>query len=347
MSGFRYHEGEEIHRRRPDTLFFSLFQLTDPFPAEVHPLAVFPTLAVAAGVTDVYMVFLNFAAGVLGVEGLAGVPSTPGARSDISLRSTLDRWGMRSHVTLYPGGGLVRETDPSVIENISRRSTTVFTSVPELLGAGINMVPTTVPVPGDFYQWRERIAPRDSRLRIAFVGDDRPRKGLLVLLDAMAKLDSRFHLDVVGPHERHADRLAEVGARCHGWLHPARLREVLWQCDVVVSPATRDLSSDGYGDIGMIDGFPTTAARVAMLTGCCLIASNPSFDVSMLKPGEDYIRVPERDPGALAQALRLMREDVSARRRIATQGASTIRRICDVSTVVERKLAQMGFPSRA
>src|SRR5207248_9953556 len=74
ISGFRYHEAEEILRRRPDTLFFSLFGLTDPFPAPVHPLASFPERAAAAGVTDVYLVFLNFAAGILGVEGRPGVP---------------------------------------------------------------------------------------------------------------------------------------------------------------------------------------------------------------------------------------------------------------------------------
>jgi len=346
LSGFRYHEAEEIHRRRPDTLFFSLFHLTDPFPAPVYPLEAFPTLAPEAGITDVYMVFLNFAAGVLGVEGLDGVPATPGARSDISLKATLDRWGMRAHVTLYPGGGLLPDTDPSVIAAIRRRSATVFTSIPELLGAGVNIVPAAVPVPADFYQLHERRVPRSAGLRIVFVGDDRPRKGLLVLLDAMSELDGGFELDVIGPHERHADRLSAVSARCHGWLPPAKLREVLWQCDVVVSPATRDLTSDGYGDTGMIDGFPTTAARVAMLAGCCLIASNPLSDNSMLQRGEDYVWVPERDPTALAKALQVARENADAHRRIAARGASTIRRRCDVKVVVESKLAQMGFSSR-
>jgi hypothetical protein len=105
ISGFRYHEAEEILRRRPDTLFFSLHRLTDAFPAEVHPLAIFPTVAPAAGVTDVHVVFLNFAASILGIEGRPDIPSVPGARRDISLRGTLQQWGIRTHTTLYPGVG--------------------------------------------------------------------------------------------------------------------------------------------------------------------------------------------------------------------------------------------------
>src|ERR1700730_14542422 len=42
LSGFRYHEAHAIWELRPDTLFFSLWDLTDPFPAPVHRLTDFP-----------------------------------------------------------------------------------------------------------------------------------------------------------------------------------------------------------------------------------------------------------------------------------------------------------------
>jgi len=124
------------------------------------------------------------------------------------------------------------------------------------------------------------------------VADDRPRKGLAVLLDAMPLLGRGFQLEVVGPHHWYAERLAAAGARTHEWLSPERLREVVSGCDVIVAPATRDLPEDGYGDTGLIDGFPTTAARVAMLTGCCLIGSNPLSDHSLLRPGRSTSRCP-------------------------------------------------------
>ena len=340
LSGFRYHEAEEFLRRRPDTLFFSLFRLTDPFPTAVHSLASFPTVAPAAGVTDIHLVFLNWAAGVLGVEGEPEFPSVPGARADVSLSEPLERWGILAHSTLYPGGGLFPDTDASVIAEVAQRSANVFTTVPRVADIVPDAIPTSVPVPARFY-WHE---PREEAgdLRLVFVADDRPRKGLKTLLDAIPQLGTGFHLDVVGPHERHETRLKAAGAELHGWLSPARLREVLWTSDVIVAPATRDLAEDGYGDTGLVDGFPTTAARVAMVAGCCLVGSNPTSDYSMLKPGIDYVEVPERDPDALASTILALRADPARRRRVACHGAESIRLHCDVSAVVALKLERMG-----
>jgi glycosyltransferase involved in cell wall biosynthesis len=341
VSGFRYHEGEEFLRRRPDTLFFSLYEMTDPFPTRVYPLAEFPTRAAAAGVTDVYMVFFNWAAGILGVAGPDGFREIAGAREDISLLPAMTRWGMRAHVTIYPGGGLFPDTPKSAVEEIARRSATIFTTVDEVAEVVPNAIRTTVPVPGDFYGFRSRRLTR--RPRLVFVGDDRPRKGLGTLLDAMELAGCDYELDVVGPHERHLDRLVRLGARLHGWLEPEELRKVLWECDVVVAPATVDRPEDGYGDTGVIDGFPTTAARVAMLTGCCLVGSNPSADTSLLQPGLHYLEFPERDPAGLAHVLQQLATDDDLRARIATAGAEMLRSQCDVGRVVVAKLEHMGL----
>jgi len=340
LSGFRYHEAEEVLRRLPDTLFFSLYRLTDPFPAPVHALADFPTVAPGAGVTDVLMTFLNFSVGVLGV---AANHPVPGARSDISLWSVLERWDIRAHATLYRGGGLFPDTTPDVLLALGRRCTTVFTSVPEVVGVLPDAVATVVPVPGDFYAWKARPDDGPDDLRLVFVGDDRPRKGLMTLLDAMADLGPGFSLDVVGPHERHGARLAALGAVAHGWLVPAELREVLWGADVVVAPATSDRPEDGYGDTGMVDGFPTTAARVAMLSGCCLVGSNPTGEQSPIRPDEHYVAVPERDTEALVDALRWLQGHPDERRAIARRGADAVRGWCDVAPVVAAKLTRMGL----
>src|ERR1700722_13524547 len=41
MSGFRYHEAVAILEARPDTLFFSTSEMTDPFPVPVYSMASF------------------------------------------------------------------------------------------------------------------------------------------------------------------------------------------------------------------------------------------------------------------------------------------------------------------
>ena len=97
----------------------------------------------------------------------------------------------------------------------TRRSATVFTSMAELQRTLPDAVPTTVPIPGDFYKFRSRRL--TGRLRLVFVGDDRPRKGLVTLLEALEETGLRYELDVVGPHERHLVRLEALGARL-SWL---------------------------------------------------------------------------------------------------------------------------------
>src|SRR5438309_3494217 len=67
-SGFRYHEALALHTLRPDTLFFSTWEMTDPFPAPVYPLAEFPRIAARAGVTDTYGVFTLFLESITGMR---------------------------------------------------------------------------------------------------------------------------------------------------------------------------------------------------------------------------------------------------------------------------------------
>ena len=341
-SGFRYEEALEIYRRRPDTLFFAVQPCTDDFPARVHRLADFGSVAPAAGVTDVHVVFLNLALAVVGVPSSQDRPPVPGERNDLSLRTPLARWGMRTHVTVYPGGGYLPGTSERVVQELGARVTTIFTSVPEVKTSWPGAVDTRVPVSTTFY--RPGRAQDDDRLRLAFVGDDKPRKGLADLLAALRGVDGDWTLDVVGPHARHAEALAHFGKRVavHGWLDPSSLQPVLQRCNVVIAPATRDLQEDGYGDVGMVDGFPTTASLIAMLSGCCLVGCNPNSLASPLRDG-DWIPVPERDSSALSGALRALAADPGRRRRTAERGRATVVAAYDVTTVVGDKLRRMAL----
>jgi glycosyltransferase involved in cell wall biosynthesis len=344
ISGFRYHEAEALLRLRPDTMFFSLYRCTDPFPAPVYALEDFPTIAPAAGVTDVYAVFLNLASSILGIEATPGLSGTPGARNDISIRPVLERFGIRVHVTVYPGGGWTPNVNPEVVREVGRRCATVFSNIPGIDELLPDVVRVTAPLPCDFYRWRER-GNRDRRepLRLVFAGDDQPRKGLATLLAACEMLGPKYPLTVVGPHDRFAGRMAALGATRHGWLSPEGLRDLVSTADVVVSPATHDLPTDGYGDTGLADGFPTVATAVAMLTGCAMVGSNPIGDHFLLRRGHDYIEVPERDPAALAVAIENLHADRDHLARLARTGAATLRERADAVAVASSKLAHMGL----
>ncbi len=104
-SGFRYADALALHEARPDTVFFSMYEMRDPFPAPVLPLAQFPRLAPTLGVTDVYGVFLGFMAGILGLH--RDDSRGPAAIEGLDLSGVIRRENMRTHAGLYPGGGFV------------------------------------------------------------------------------------------------------------------------------------------------------------------------------------------------------------------------------------------------
>jgi glycosyltransferase involved in cell wall biosynthesis len=196
----------------------------------------------------------------------------------------------------------------------------------------------------NFYTDQPR-AERDP-LRIVFAADDRPRKGLRTLIDAFNQLPDGYHLDLVGPHRRHLPRIANPSFTWHGWLTPEELRRVYWNADVFVSPVTQDAGDDENSEPGTLDGFPTSTAVDAMSTGACLVSSNPRREYRIVRPGEHYIEIPERDPGALAAALRDLRANPTQRRSVAARGMHRIRETMAVDKGVSRKLEVMGLQPR-
>ena len=83
-----------------------MYEMRDPFPAPVLPLADFPRLAGSLGISDVYGVFLDFMAGILGLRQNRG--DEPGPIEGLDLSGVLSYEGIRAHAGLYPGGGLRR-----------------------------------------------------------------------------------------------------------------------------------------------------------------------------------------------------------------------------------------------
>jgi glycosyltransferase involved in cell wall biosynthesis len=340
LSGFRFHEFTEIRRRRPDTVIFSLHTMSEEYEAPIFPLADFPVLAPALGITDVYAVFLNLVVDLLGLGGRFPVP---GMRGDLSIAPTLERHGMRFHAQLYPGGGLLPTTDRAVLDAVVARCSSTFTNVAEAEVEGVDFIPGAV-VDTDLYRYSERR--EEAELQLLFAATDSPRKGLRTLIEAFNRLPPGFHLHIAGPNEHHAPSLTNTNHTFHGWLGVEALRDLCTTCDVIVAPLTAERCDvDGVieGLDGMIDGFPTTVASNAMVAGCCLVASNPRHDHSVFTAGDDYVEFDERDVDGLVAALLDLRADRTRLRALAARGARTARERLSVAAGVDRKLRIMGL----
>jgi glycosyltransferase involved in cell wall biosynthesis len=341
-SGFRYHEALALLELRPETMFFSKWELLDPFPAPVHPLAEFPRLAVRGGVTDVYAVFSLF------LEGLVGMRSaedTPHPMEGLDISDIAREAGIRLHGTIFPGGGFT--ATPHGLEQaraLGSRLDTTFSYVPEALDnvPDVTYVQQALTEVRFYPQTSERWE-RPRPLTCLFAADPTPRKGLDVALAAFAELDpSEFHLHLVGPHEQRRDELPAELVTCHGWLSPAELRDLHRQVHVFLSPVSAEAPGPPGSYQGVTDGFPTQAAADAMCGGVLLLSANPAGDHRVLTPGEHYLELPAT-PEAFRGALWELAADPERARRIATAGSAQVREQMDVRRGIELKLAAMGL----
>jgi glycosyltransferase involved in cell wall biosynthesis len=342
-SGFRYHEALALLELIPDTMFFSLWELADPFPVQVHPLAEFPELALSHGVTDAYGVFQLFLAGLVGLHPTA--PEDPHPMEGLDISRELRLAGIRLHGSIYPGGGLT--TTPEGLEEaraLSARLQTTFSYVPEVL----ENVAGVTPVAQAFTETRF-YAPSDERwerkrpMVCVFAADQPPRKGLDVALRAFTGLSHEdFHLHVVGPHQHRSGDLSADLATFHGWLSPAELRDLHRRAHVFISPVSAEPAGPAGTFTGVTDGFPTQAAADAMSSGCLLISANPGCDHRVLLPGVHYIDC-RPDPDLLRRELEAISRDSLRQRTIAKAGSVQVRDRMDIRRGVRSKLEHMGF----
>jgi glycosyltransferase involved in cell wall biosynthesis len=341
LSGFRWHEATAMLERLPDMAFFSGARTGESWARPVYPLDQFSSLAGALGITDVYCVFLNFAVSLLGLQSHPGAATCGGIPEDRGVDQVLRANGIRFHTTLYPGGGLVTDTDPELLRAVAARSETVFTNTAEVVSAVPGAIRIAGPMATDFYSFRPR--PRQKPFRFVFAADNRPRKGLDTALQALALLDDRFHLHIAGPNERYLQGIPRDRITFHGILEQAKLRDLYWACDAFVSPVRPEGPDGQPGEVGLVDGFPTSTACEALASGCALISANPRGEDWIVVDGEHYTEIPMRDPDALARALDRLERDRALRDRLAQQGADRIREVMNVHTVARAKLEAMGF----
>jgi glycosyltransferase involved in cell wall biosynthesis len=147
----------------------------------------------------------------------------------------------------------------------------------------------------------QTFVPRSAgKLRVLFVGQMRPYKGVETLLAAVAG-QSWLELTLVGQgtelanYRRLADRLAATNAKFVGRVSDAELGRHYGANDVVVLPSVT--RAEAFGLV-LLEG---------MAAGCVPVASDlPGVrDVA----GPTGVIVPPRDPRALRQALRDLADD--------------------------------------
>ena len=324
-------------------MFFSLWQMTDPFAASVHPLAEFPRIAAVEGITDVYAVFQLFLAGLTGLR-----PTHPGPAHFMEapdLSREMRAAGIRLHGSIYPGGGLtITEAGLRQTRALAKRMTTTFSYVPEVL-AGVPGV-TTVDqafTESRFYEKSDVRWADTSKTVCLFAADAPPRKGLDVALGAFATLSpERFHLHVVGPHEHRRDELPATLATFHGWLSPAELRTLHARAHIFISPVSSEHPGLPGSFAGVTDGFPTQAAADSMSSGCLLISANPASDYRVLTPELHYLDCLP-DVEQLRARLEQIAGEPQRMRSVADVGCAQVRERMDVRRGIAEKLAHMGL----
>jgi hypothetical protein len=342
-SGFRYHEALALHALRPDTLFFSMWALTDPFPAPVHPLAEFPRIALREGVTDVYAVFSLFLEGLCGMR--AGLDEPPQPMEGLDISEFVAEAEIKMHGTIFPGGGFT--ATPHGFEQaraLASRLDTTFSYVPEVLEEvpGVTYIPQALTEVRFYPQTSERWQ-QPRPLVCLFAADPSARKGLDVALSAVAELDpSQFHLHVVGPHEHRRDEFPAGLMTFHGWLSPARLRDLHRQVHVFLSPVSAEPPGPPGSFRGVTDGFPTQAAADAMSSGGALVSANPLGDHRVLTPGKHYLECPPTAE-AFRGALLELAGDLERTRKLAEDGSNQVREQMDVRRGIAMKLRAMGL----
>ena len=149
--------------------------------------------------------------------------------------------------------------------------------------------------------------PPDGPLRLLTVGRLVEKKGIAYLLDALATLENAT-LDVLGDGPLRGDleaRTQRLGlaerVRFRGAVTHAEVGKAMRGADVFVACSVTAASGDQ--DAG------TNTLKEAMATGLPVVATRHGGIPELVRDGTEGVLVPERDPPALAAAIRALAYD--------------------------------------
>jgi phosphatidylinositol alpha-mannosyltransferase len=149
---------------------------------------------------------------------------------------------------------------------------------------------------------------------LAFLGRiDEPRKGLAVLLEAMALLPPNVRLLVAGPGEAEIPPALAGRVTLLGLVDDAYKASLLRSADVYVAP---NVGSESFG-IVLLE---------AMAAGAPVVASNLDAFARVLDGGRCGVLFPTGDAAALATAVRGLLADPGRQEELALAGRAEARR---------------------
>lgn len=179
--------------------------------------------------------------------------------------------------------------------------------------------------------------PLHSGLRLLFVGRLVERKGVHVLLDALALLPEEppIRLEIVGdgperePLERRARSLGiQDRVTFRGFVPREELEDRLRGCDVLTLPAITDSKGDVEG-LGVV-------LLEAMGFGKPVVASLSGGITDIVRPGENGLLVPPGDAAALAAALEGFARDPRGVRSLGEAARQDVRERFSWDSILDR-----------
>jgi glycosyltransferase involved in cell wall biosynthesis len=235
---------------------------------------------------------------------------------------------------------LARRADAAIATNradeldlVARRVSRV-----ERIPIGSNITPT-LPKDYDRQIWRARLGINAEVMLLGFFGFFNERKGVDVLLKALAALDSAPHLLFIGgtvgssdPTNRaYADRMMalvtqlELDDRVHftGYVPATEVSAAFAAVDLCVLPY-----ADGVS-------FHHGTLMAALAHGQAIVSTQPPIELPELTHGENVWLVQPEHPQALADAIVTLAADPEARQRLS-QGAAQLSNQFSWSRIAER-----------
>ncbi len=177
--------------------------------------------------------------------------------------------------------------------------------------------------------------PGDAFL-VGCVANNRPRKGVPVLMDAARMLDTAVPVHfVLAGNGMDADLLLPlldghpVGARCHFLGHREDALELVAACDATVLPAIKR------------EGLPKTVIE-SMALGVVPIVTRTGGSPELVVDGESGLVVPPGDAAALAAAITQLAENRVRARAMGGAARSRITSRFRLSDAIDQHLALYG-----
>jgi glycosyltransferase involved in cell wall biosynthesis len=166
---------------------------------------------------------------------------------------------------------------------------------------------------------------------IACVANYRPRKGIEVLVEALAELppDCNAHLLLIGqmdsPRLTAAIRHAGVEARVHRFGFRADAPSITAACDLFVLPSVRR------------EGLARSLIE-AMAYGIAPVVTDCGGSPELVRDEQCGLVVPVRDPAALGAAIIRLWADPELRRRLGAAARDRIANDFRIETTIEKTL---------